>query len=166
MKFVCPITTGCQKIFSLNPQLNWSIFKNLTSASQETLITLLIDSNRFVRNRCWLYYLMHQLSTTVRSAHTVFMCFVFIWEQTATCATYTNNWLVFITDIKRQYSETNVMHFLFSLLRIKILYMFRALLAHPQETLHKRHLVYCVRVTSVGCARIGVEHKSWYSQLT
>jgi len=26
-------------------------------------------------------------STTVRSAHTVFMCFVFIWEQTATCAT-------------------------------------------------------------------------------
>jgi hypothetical protein len=23
--------------------------------------------------------------------------------------------------------------------------MFRALLAHPQEALHKRHLVYCVR---------------------
>jgi hypothetical protein len=35
-----------------------------------------------------------------------------------------------------QYSETNVMHFLFSLLRIKDLYMFRALLAHPQEILH------------------------------
>jgi hypothetical protein len=31
-----------------------------------------------------------------------------------------------------QYSETNVMHFLFSLLSIKGLYMFRALLAHPQ----------------------------------
>jgi hypothetical protein len=30
-----------------------------------------------------------------------------------------------------QYSETNVMHFLFSLLRITGLYMFRALLAHP-----------------------------------
>jgi hypothetical protein len=43
-----------------------------------------------------------------------------------------------------QYSETNVMHFVFSLLRIKGLYMFRALLAHPQEALHKRHLVYCV----------------------
>ena len=27
-------------------------------------------------------------STIVRSAHTVFMCFVFIWEQTATCAAY------------------------------------------------------------------------------
>jgi hypothetical protein len=29
--------------------------------------------------------------------------------------------------------------------------MFRALPAHPQEGLHKRHLVYCVRVMSVGC---------------
>jgi hypothetical protein len=29
--------------------------------------------------------------------------------------------------------------------------MFRALLAHPQGALHKRHLVYCVRVTSVDC---------------
>jgi hypothetical protein len=56
-----------------------------------------------------------------------------------------------------QYSETNVIHFLFSLLRIKDLYTFRALLAHPQEVLHKWHLVYCVRVMSVGSTRIGVE---------
>ena len=27
-------------------------------------------------------------------------CFVFIWEQTATCATYSINWLVFITEMK------------------------------------------------------------------
>jgi hypothetical protein len=40
------------------------------------------------------------------------------------------------------------------LLRIKGLYMFRALLAHPQEALHKRHLVYCLRVMSVGCTRV------------
>jgi hypothetical protein len=46
-----------------------------------------------------------------------------------------------------QYSETNVMHFLFSLLRIKDLYMFQALLAH---LLHKQHLVYCMCVMSVG----------------
>jgi hypothetical protein len=42
--------------------------------------------------------------TTVRSVHTVFtrtcMCFVFVWEQTATCATYSINWLVFITEMK------------------------------------------------------------------
>ena len=50
---------------------------------------------------------MHQPvlhSTTVRSAHTVFMCFVFIWEQTAICATYSINWLVFITEMKSVYS--------------------------------------------------------------
>jgi hypothetical protein len=41
------------------------------------------------------------------------------------------------------------MHFSFNVLRIKGLYMFRAILTHPQEVLHKRHLVYCVRM-SVG----------------
>jgi hypothetical protein len=34
--------------------------------------------------------------------------------------------------------------------------MFPALLTHPQKGLHKRHLVCCVRVKSVGCTnRIG-----------
>jgi hypothetical protein len=42
------------------------------------------------------------------------------------------------------------MHFLFNVLRIKDLYIFWALLAHPQELLDKRHSVYCVRM-SVGC---------------
>jgi hypothetical protein len=46
------------------------------------------------------------------------------------------------------------MHFLFSLLRIKGLYMYRALLADPQEALHKWHLVYCVRVLSVGLLQV------------
>jgi hypothetical protein len=32
------------------------------------------------------------------------MCFVFVWEQTATCAIYIKNWLVFITEIKSVYS--------------------------------------------------------------
>ena len=31
------------------------------------------------------------------------MCFVFIWEQTATCATYSINWFVFITEMKSVY---------------------------------------------------------------
>ena len=44
----------------------------------------------------------------VRSAHTVFMCFVFIWEQTATCATYSINWLVFITEMKSVYSAVRI----------------------------------------------------------
>jgi hypothetical protein len=44
--------------------------------------------------------------------------------------------------------------------------MFQALRAHPQEGLQKRHLVYCVRVISVCCTRIGVPLQSWCSQLT
>jgi hypothetical protein len=59
--------------------------------------------------------------------------------------------------VKSQYSKTNVMYFLFNLLRINGLYMFRVLLAHSQEALNRRHLVYCVRIMSVGCTRIGVE---------
>jgi len=43
-------------------------------------------------------------STTARSAHTVFMCCAFISEQTATCATYCVNWLVFKTEMKSVYS--------------------------------------------------------------
>jgi hypothetical protein len=53
--------------------------------------------------------------------------------------------------------KTNLMHFLFNLLRIKGFYMFHAFSTHPQEALNKRHLVYCVRVMSVGCIRIGME---------
>jgi hypothetical protein len=60
-----------------------------------------------------------------------------------------------------QHSETNVMHFLFILLKIKGLYIFRELIAHLQEALHKRHLVYCLRVMSVCCIRIGVE-LNWF----
>jgi hypothetical protein len=46
------------------------------------------------------------------------------------------------------------MHFSFGLIRIKASTCFRALLAHTQEALHKRHLVYCVRVMSVGSSKV------------
>jgi hypothetical protein len=64
------------------------------------------------------------------------------------------------------YSETNVMHFLFNLLRIKGLDMFRALLAHPQKELQIRNLVHCVRIMSVGFTRIEGPLQCWCSQLT
>jgi hypothetical protein len=41
--------------------------------------------------------------------------------------------------------------------------MFRALLAHPQEALNKRHLVYCVRGMSVGFDMFAVSLPSWHS---
>jgi hypothetical protein len=62
-----------------------------------------------------------------------------------------------------QYNETNVRHLSFNLLRIKDLYMFRALLAHPQEAIHKRHLVYCVRM-SVGCGTVAVSLQPCHSR--
>jgi hypothetical protein len=62
-----------------------------------------------------------------------------------TCAptTYISVYFMFCWPniIVYQYNETKVMHFLFNLLRFKGLYMFWALLADPQEVLHKRHLV-------------------------
>jgi hypothetical protein len=39
--------------------------------------------------------------------------------------------------LMNRYNETYVMHFSFSLLRIKDLYMFRVLRAQPQEALYK-----------------------------
>jgi hypothetical protein len=56
-----------------------------------------------------------------------------------------------------------VMHISFNLLRIKGLYMFRALLAHLQEAPHKRHLVYCVRILSVGCGTVAMKLKPCHS---
>jgi hypothetical protein len=73
---------------------------------------------------------------------------IFLFSRLVLCLKYRR-------CVENQYSE-NAMHFVFSLLRIKGLYIFRALLAHGQEVLHKRHLVYCVRVMSVGCTRIEV----------
>jgi hypothetical protein len=52
---------------------------------------------------------------------------LFLWLTGYTAVTY------------YQYSENNVMHTLFNLLRIKGLYRFQALLTHPQEALHKLH---------------------------
>ena len=36
--------------------------------------------------------------------HTLFICFVRISEQTATCATYCINWLVFMAEMKSVHS--------------------------------------------------------------
>jgi hypothetical protein len=47
-----------------------------------------------------------------------------------------------------------VIQFAFSLLKIKGMYMLEALLSHPQKALNKRHLVYCVRIMSVGCGMV------------
>ena len=52
-------------------------------------------------------YVMHHQQFNIQQMYalpTLYLCFVFIWEQTATCATYSINWLVFITEMKSVYS--------------------------------------------------------------
>jgi hypothetical protein len=44
--------------------------------------------------------------------------------------------------------------------------MFRALLTHPQQALHKRHLVYCLRLMSVGCGTVAMKLQLCHSLLT
>jgi hypothetical protein len=43
--------------------------------------------------------------------------------------------------------------------------MFRALLAHPQDALYKRHMFYCVRI-SVGCGTVATKLQPCHSHLT
>jgi hypothetical protein len=44
--------------------------------------------------------------------------------------------------------------------------MFRALLAYPQEALNNQHLVYYVRVMSVGCTTVKVISLYWWFKET
>ena len=71
--------------------------RNISSQIQKPLLIILIKPTGYVIHQ------QVQHSTIVRSAHTVFMCFGFIWEQTVTCLTYIINWLVFIAEIKSVY---------------------------------------------------------------
>ena len=53
-------------------------------------------------------YMMHHHQFNIQQLYvlsTLYLCvFVCIWEQTVTCATYSINWLVFITEMKSVYS--------------------------------------------------------------
>ena len=88
------------------PCLVWLIwesdlpFKTSWLFDPPTCLTL---KNSTVCPHC-IYVFCIYLRKTVGSAHTVLMCFVFISEQTATCATYSINWLVFIAEMKSVYS--------------------------------------------------------------
>jgi hypothetical protein len=46
--------------------------------------------------------------------HTVFMCFVWIWEQTAIISLYSVNWLVFVTETGSVYCAVRTEHLTFT----------------------------------------------------
>jgi hypothetical protein len=62
------------------------------------------DEKCLQRGTDWVFIYNSGLNENLRSAHTVFMCFVWIWEQTAIISLYNINWLVFITEMKSVYS--------------------------------------------------------------
>ena len=54
-----------------------------------------------------LYTASLTFSNSTFCPHSVFMCFVWIWEQTAIISLYSINWLVFITETERTYKLNN-----------------------------------------------------------
>ena len=85
--------------------INWLVFitemKSIYSA---------VRTGFLIKPTC---YVMHQ-QFNIQQLYvlpTVFICFVFIWEQTATCATYSIYWLVFITQMKSVYSAVRTRYF-------------------------------------------------------
>jgi hypothetical protein len=83
--------------------LQLRVISSLLSHNSQTPVTCVLPLTFKILLVTWCTNKFN-ISRIVRSAHTVFMCFVFIWEQTATCATYSINWLVFITEMKSVYS--------------------------------------------------------------
>ena len=96
--FMCFVFIWEQTATGATYSINWLVFitkmKSVYSAVRTGSLNKAICASSLKVN----------IATTVRSAHTVFMCFVFIWEQTATCATYSIIWLVFITEMEIVYS--------------------------------------------------------------
>ena len=95
---MCFVFTWEQTATCATYSINWSVFitemKSVYSAVRTGSLNKTVCASSLKVN----------IATTVRSAHTVFMCFVFTWEQTATCATYSINWSVFITEMNSVYS--------------------------------------------------------------
>jgi hypothetical protein len=63
----------------------------------------------------WLLYVPPVLTFWISTfcPHCVFMCFVWIWEQTAIISLCSINWLVFISDTERVYCAVRSAHSVF-----------------------------------------------------
>jgi hypothetical protein len=124
---------------SLCVMCNWKTLKSMVTSFQYVLLEVpkLFSS----RNS-------NMPSVTWKATYWGTDFWIWLWRGSFILLSIMFCWLCIVVY---QYSETNMMHFLFSLLRIKGLYKIWTLLAHPQEALNKQQLVYCVCVMSVGC---------------
>ena len=118
-QYSCALCCGsvCSSWFNQENQINFLVFCLFKNYSHEGFSKKNIDYINSFRNNVYLSKstfnlfkstgFVHQRVEhfrTIHSAHTVFICFVFISEQTATSALYNINWLVFITEMKSVYS--------------------------------------------------------------
>jgi len=76
-----------------------------------------------MRNICWTVVTICTASLTFNNPtfcpHSVFMCFVWIWEQTAIISLYNINWLVCITETECVYCAVRT-----ELLRFRVILVF------------------------------------------
>ena len=80
--------------------INWLVFITETESVYCAVRTGDLNINNPLKPSG--HYMYHQFNIQqfyVLPTHTVFMCFVWIWEQTAIISLYSINWLVFITEI-------------------------------------------------------------------
>jgi hypothetical protein len=79
-------------------------------------------------------------SSSTFCPHSVFMCFVWIWEQTAIISLYNINWLVFITETECVYCAVRTE----SLYINQVIWVCRTL----NVTVNSRHCAVCQRICS------------------
>ena len=85
----------------------WRSFLSVCFTKTKEMNLIVETCNRYCQNNLLnpTRHVMH-LQFNIQQLYaltTLHLCFVFIWKQTATCATYSINWLVFITEMKSVY---------------------------------------------------------------
>ena len=78
----------------------------------------------------------------LRSAHTIYLCFVWIWEQTAIISLYSINWLVFITETECVYCAVRST---FHVLPTQYIYVFCVDLRTNSDYFTVQHWLTCFR---------------------
>ena len=76
-----------------------------TYCSRHFIISLYTETSLKLKKDVWLRYVQTGLSFKISTfcPHSVFMCFVWVWEQTAIISLYSINWLVCITETECVY---------------------------------------------------------------
>jgi len=109
---ICTKIPQARKIFSVPKKANrWSYDRYiLYGRFRKVYGRTLLVYDPLMPGGHYMYRIVVTICTTSLTSknstfcpHSVFMCFVWIWEQTAIISLYSINWLVFVTDTKCVY---------------------------------------------------------------